>query len=555
MKAESAEHVYNCQSGLHGVALRWLFFIVCVFPFLAFAQTPSSDGHGSQQVSADSLPASGSQSRNLPLWREDRVHHQFDSLKDRLQANAVSDTSRYYHDKLDSISSDVDALVDSLHDIYATPVKQIIETQNRLSARIDSLTRLNLPTGTLPHQLDSTRRQLTDLQHEIEEKIQSVQARVFREINAIEFPPELKSEVSELQSSLNRLTSANVLNRAPLNLPGMNGTDLLRANLPGLPHLPTGGLNVPGVNTGMNDIPSLNNIVPNGVNTQPGVLTDGLVPEGMTGVTGKASEVQQLGSQSIDKMAEGKVSSLSQVQEIQEMSQVENVDALKSEEAMKARLTNHARTAAVDHFAGKQEQVKAAMEKLSKYKAKYSSVSSITELKEKPRNTMKKKPLAERLVPGIGLQVQRKGDYLLVDFNPYVGYRLTGRITAGAGWNQRLGYSLDHYAFSPGTRIFGPRFSGEFRLGKGFSPRLEAELMNTQVPPATLRTSDPQNRQWVPGVFAGMKKEYQFIGRVKGTASVMIRLFDPKRQSPYADVINARFGFEFPLKKKTKQSE
>jgi len=35
----------------------------------------------------------------------------------------------------------------------------------------------------------------------------------------------------------------------------------------------------------------------------------------------------------------------------------------------------------------------------------------------------------------------------------------------------------------------------------------------------------------------------------------MFRLFDPKRQSPYGDVVNARFGFEYVFKKKRKQEK
>lgn len=55
---------------------------------------------------------------------------------------------------------------------------------------------------------------------------------------------------------------------------------------------------------------------------------------------------------------------------------------------------------------------------------------------------MKEKPLIERIVPGIALQVQKKGDDLMVDFNAYAGYRFTGRITAGLGWNQRVASTL-----------------------------------------------------------------------------------------------------------------
>jgi hypothetical protein len=156
------------------------------------------------------------------------------------------------------------------------------------------------------------------------------------------------------------------------------------------------------------------------------------------------------------------------------------------------------------------------------------------------------------MVPGIGMQIQKKGDDLLVDFNPYVGYRFTGRITAGPGWNQRLAYNTDQRGFNREARIFGPRIFGEFKLGKGFSPRAEIEVMNTKIPPSTYTpATDPRNRQWVWGAFIGIKKEYKFFKHVKGTASIMTRLYNPHHKSPYADVLNMRFGFEFPMKKKS----
>jgi hypothetical protein len=75
--------------------------------------------------------------------------------------------------------------------------------------------------------------------------------------------------------------------------------------------------------------------------------------------------------------------------------------------------------------------------------------------------------------------------------------------------------------------------------------------MNTSISPLTRTPSlDPGQREWVWGAFIGMKKDYRFIKKVKGTASAMMRLFNPGDKSPYADVINVRFGFEFPIEKK-----
>lgn len=152
-------------------------------------------------------------------------------------------------------------------------------------------------------------------------------------------------------------------------------------------------------------------------------------------------------------------------------------------------------------------------------------------------------------------QFQKRGDDLLVDFNAYAAYRLTKRINTGIGWNQRVGYNTDRYSFNPNARIFGPRVLGEFKLGKGFSSRGEAELMNTGIPPLNSTTYDPSHREWIWGAFVGLKKEYKLFKNVKGTAMVMARLFNQERKSPYADVLNVRMGFEFPMKRKPNKSK
>ena len=51
----------------------------------------------------------------------------------------------------------------------------------------------------------------------------------------------------------------------------------------------------------------------------------------------------------------------------------------------------------------------------------------------------------------------------------------------------------------------------------------------------------------------GLKKDYKFFKRVKGFTIVqfdLVRLIKPSHNSPYADVVNTRFGFEFPMKKR-----
>lgn len=89
-------------------------------------------------------------------------------------------------------------------------------------------------------------------------------------------------------------------------------------------------------------------------------------------------------------------------------------------------------------------------------------------------------------------------------------------------------------------------------FGKDFSPRLEGEVTNTRVLPATLTSSlDPGQHEWAWGAFIGLKKVYRFYKNIKGTALIMIRVFNPDHKSPYVDVLSVRIGFEFSDKEKS----
>jgi hypothetical protein len=169
------------------------------------------------------------------------------------------------------------------------------------------------------------------------------------------------------------------------------------------------------------------------------------------------------------------------------------------------------------------------------------------------RNEMKGKPLIERIVPGITLQIQKNSD-VLIDYNPLIGYRITGRFTAGTGWNERFNIAK-HFQFSLKDRIYGPRAFMDFRLGKGFSVRTDVEKMNTYVPfvANTNSVGDIGYRKWVWSAFIGFKKEYSFMKGIRGNAQFLYNLYDDHNNSPYGDRLVVRMGFEFPMKKKVKE--
>ncbi|WP_333821101.1 hypothetical protein [Ohtaekwangia sp.] len=463
---------------------------------------------------------------------------QLDSLSRELAALDTAASPRL--DALDSIEYSFYHQSDSLKGEYKNKFASLDSSKNALQHKIDSLQSLQLPTDKYTHALDSVLQKRDQAVGSLDSKMNALKSKATEKINKLELSPELQGKANQLTGNIQDFK------------------------------LPVKDLNIPSLDIPNNPLKSLD-----GLNTsiQSPVGKIGEI-DGLKNITGKtgnlseitkgAGDIQNLTQgnlkdmQQLPQSIEGKAGQVAGVGDLQKQTEALNpmLKSAENPEAMKEQAMQQVKEVAVNHFAGKEEVLKEAMEKMSKLKNKYSSLNSLSEIGKRRPNEMRGKPLIERLLPGIALQIQKKGNDMLVDFNPYIGYRLTGRLTSGIGWNQRVGYNTRHDSFSPGTRIFGPRIYTEFKLAKGFLPRAEAELMNTQVPPRLQAISvDGRGREWVPGIFVGMKKEYKFMKNVKGTAQIMLRVFNPDHKSPYADVLNMRVGFEFPMKKKVKQTQ
>ncbi len=454
---------------------------------------------------------------------------------------SIDSTFKHGRSELDLIQNKFYERSDSLKSAYQSNFSILDSAQSHVQSKFDSLTSLQRPTVKIAHMLDSLNKLREKTLADLNEKLQSIKDQTTGKLKALELPPELREEANKLTSMVSKLdiTKPNVIQEY-LNV---SVPDLGSIEAPHIPGVELGdqlkdvtNIAIPSVNIG--DIGEQVKEYQNAI---------GELPTNLDGVT---------------KLAEQQLGDIGEINNVQtELGKVgeltQKAGMVQDEEKLKQQLIQEAQKQATDHFAGKMDQVDKAMQSISKHKQKFPTIASLNDIPRKAPNEMKGKPLIERIVPGMAFQLQKKDDDLLVDFNLYFGYRFTKRFTTGGGWNQRFGFNTDKNKWSPeNARIYGPRIFSEYKLGKGFSPRLEIEVMNTFVP-AYVKTipADPGNREWVWGAFVGMKKDYTLYKKVKGTAMVMIRLLDPHRKSPYADVINARFGFEFPMKKRTKSPD
>jgi hypothetical protein len=266
---------------------------------------------------------------------------------------------------------------------------------------------------------------------------------------------------------------------------------------------------------------------------------------------GDLSQVEE-----IPKAIENRIASMDEMQELQkqtaQVTQYQDMLAKGNDpEALKAMAKEAAVKYATDHFAGKQEALTAAMDKMSKLKSKYSNVSSLKDLPKRVPNPMKNKPFIERVVPGLVFQIQKANTFML-DLNPTIAWRFTGRLTAGAGWNERLSFE-EWNKLVPQDRIFGPRAFTSFAFRKGFSLKAEVEKMNVFLP--TFVGTTEGGRAWVWSVFGGFKKDYTFYKKIKGNVQVLYNLYDDHDNSPYVDRLNVRMGFEVGMRKRPVRQE
>ena len=380
--------------------------------------------------------------------------------------------------KLDSIRNDFNNTADSIKTQYQNAVSKIDAKANKLNNSIDSLQRLNLPTGKYTKRLDSLNQLSQSTAVKFTSRLNALKAKTTGKLNALDLPPEYKEPLQQLTKNVDGLNiNSNILKIPELNIPGfslpkIDGIGDLTSKAGEIGNISNFG-NLPKIETPVGDL------------GQVSQQAKGYQEDVKNITQGNLNDVK-----AIPETIEEQAAKLDGVQELQKQSGVVDeyktkLDALKDPDAAKRQAVEMAKEAAIDHFAGKQEQLKSAMDKISKYKQKYSSVSSIKDLPKRPPNAMKGKLFIERLVPGLYLQYQQKNFYL-IDVNPYIGYKLSGRFTTGLGWNHRYAYDKRKHEWNLRSRIFGPRGYVDFKLGKGFIAHMEGETMNTFVP-STLR--------------------------------------------------------------------
>jgi hypothetical protein len=462
---------------------------------------------------------------------------------DSLQEKVIEIPEILY--KLDSIRTKFNLAADSLQTQYQDAVIKIDAEATKLKENIDSLHRLSLPATREMNSLDSLNDLRRRAESEFASRFNNLKAKTTDKLNAFDLPPEYQHPLGELTKKLNDLNlDTDVIKIPQLKMP--NST--LNSTLPeinGIGDLTSRAGQIGKIDD-LGELPTIETPV-------------GDLREASQHVEGYQAEVKNITQGNLNDITtfpeniEEQATKIKGLDELQKQSGIldghkASLDQLKNMENAKQQVVTMAKKAAVDHFAGKQEQLKAAMEEISKYKQKFASASSIKDLPKRPPNAMKGKPFVERLVPGLYFQYQQKNFYL-IDVNPYFGYKISGTFITGLGWNHRYAYGKRNQTSNLNWRIFGPRGYVDVKLGKGFIAHLEGECMNAFVPSTLAGNPGDGEREWVWSFMTGLKKEYKLYKNLKGIALIQYNWFNRYYKAPYLDRFNSKIGFEYTIKK------
>lgn len=459
-------------------------------------------------------------------------------------------------------------VVATLDSLVSHKQKSIDSAQQQLTAL---LTLRQSDTLKVFRTLDSTR---TALQQTLANADQALSPDIIQRkldslnnLGSLHYLDSLNQRIASLQQKINNPFSKveNAVNDKLSFLKQETGDPLFQQTL-NLPEatVPTLGADVPGIDAGGLNIKSATSAVTDKLDL-PGTGSLDKVAGQLNKVSelsGKVDDYQKeianlqesglRDSKELSALAEKQLANTDAMQELQQQVGKSNLplNSLKSEDAAKAMLQQQAKTEVVklakDHFAGKEEALTAAMQKMSGLKAKYESLDSLNVPKRMP-NTMKGKPLKERIVLDLMVQIQ-KNKYWLLDFNPSVTYALTGRWSIGAGWNQRLAFAKGLEIVQE-EEIYGWRSFTEFRWAKGFSLRAEAEQMYCFPVVNQSASKDGVDARWMWSAFAGIKKNYRISRRLEGTISLLYLVYDPADSSPYVNKVNSRLGIHYRFRK------
>jgi hypothetical protein len=464
------------------------------------------------------------------IHAQDSLSHKPVSKFDSIVNHKTLSVDSLHNKSLDSLQKNFNHRTDSLQKAFEAPMNKLQAQLNHLHHKKDSLAKLNLSTQSVTDEIESVQQKQTAKWNELNSSIDQVKKETLSKASALQLPPQAQNEINALTKNIQGFSAPDLSKMSGLqsNLSGNIGSQL----------------SIPSSN-----IPSLRNL-----NTNASELSSLSQAEALN------KEISQVQSKATLESAEktvtndlsqnaGVKSMLNEQAQVKDMAgQIATMNDPKNAEA----LAKQQLQPAINHFAGKEQELKSAMDQVSKLKQKYSSVKSMAELPKRRPNPLKGKPWIERVIPGMNYFIMNK-HITLVDFNPYIGWRFTPNLRASIGWNERVGIS--HYNFNTPKyeRVYGLRASASYTWAHGINFMISPEVMKAYVP--SLGTPDAKHQALVWGLYAGVRNDFPIYKSIKGHSEVLYNFAQQPFQNIYGDRVSFRLGIEVQLKKKVKKEK
>lgn len=423
----------------------------------------------------------------------------------------------------------------------------------QLNARIDSLSTMELPTEAYARHLDSLYATFTTHDLAALHKAYGITSG-----KANTHLAHLDSIVTKKRATLDSLIHAGGLpSDMNLSIPNAEAITKQLNVIPGMPALPAANINIPNLS-----LPTANAQIPQAPEiTMPGELGAMQELSGKAGeLSGKLGEAgtiaQNINTGNIgtaaDKLADQQAQHLAGASGL--TGAVSAGEAARSAVLAKPELdTDAARTQAkkafVDHFAGKDELVKKDMESISKVQMKYRTVNDSRQLPKRVPNAMKGKPLRERLIPGLSVQLIT-ADHVSLDIAPSIGYKLSGRLQTGVSAFKRMSYFKQSRAIRT-EEVTGFRLYAQVKIKDQLYFHIEPGLYRDRRPNAIPPGTDSPGT-WQRRLNIGILKTYTLNRHLTGTITILYDVLDLKN-FPNTRGGGLRIGVEYKLLKKEKK--
>jgi hypothetical protein len=440
-------------------------------------------------------------------------------------------------------------------------LNRIDSLQSGLTQKIDSLISLPDADDVIGKKVDGLKSQLDSM------KNPGVVGDARVEVSKLQEPGQkLEEKVSTLEGKVNEKlglfssNGANTPGSIDVSLPSAPGVDEALGDINPELDFPDKNLSLPeaGDLTNIDGASDVKEGISEVTNSQALFEVKDVTNE-ISAATGQinsyAGEVENLKEGNVDQVVETRAGDLEPVKNLREEIDpaTDSTELIKkwnsNPEVAKELALNKAKEQAGNHFLGHENDLKAAMEKLSGMKAKVPDKDQVVDLFAKHPQSLKHQSFRQRLIPGFAFQIQKAQSFWF-DLNPQAGYKINGRWLSGFGLNYRWAFDLREIEWENKQRIYGPRMFAQFRVKDNFWLKAEVEYVNSPLRASWPINSEIIGRGWICSFFGGIKKDFQFSKHVKGHVQMLYNMYNPEKKSPYTDRLNVRMGFDFPMSKK-----